>query len=168
MCSSDLNSKVGDVVLDPFGGTMTTGAVAKRMGRNYIMIEQNETYCKEGQKRLDKIRENIGDIELASFDVKPPRVTFQEMIQAGYFKVREKLFYAGQPYFFLMEDGKIIRENESPTDIHTAIARVRQSPSNRLNGWEYWLVMRDDKLVQINEIRQKYIQEVKSGQHNCV
>ncbi|MBR6160094.1 MAG: site-specific DNA-methyltransferase, partial [Lachnospiraceae bacterium] len=43
-----ISSKPGDVVLDPFGGTMTTAVVAKRLGRKYIMIEKDENYCRYG------------------------------------------------------------------------------------------------------------------------
>ena len=156
-----LNSKVGDIVLDPFGGTMTTAAVAKRMGRQYVAIESSSKYCEYGQKRLDAIVESIGDIERAIFDNKPPKVTFEEMIQAGYFKLKEKLYYNGQPYFFLLENGKIIRDNELPTDIHSAIAKVKKSAADRLNGWNYWAVNRDNNFVVIDNIRQQYIKEVK-------
>ena len=48
-------SCVGDTILDPFGGTMTTAAAAKKLGRNYIMIEQNKKYCQFGEKRLSQI-----------------------------------------------------------------------------------------------------------------
>jgi site-specific DNA-methyltransferase (adenine-specific) len=157
-----LNSKIGDIVLDPFGGSMTTGAVAKRMGRRYIMIENNSGYCEFGQKRLDAVKEQIDDIARAAFDDKPPRVTFEEMINAGYFHTREKLYYNGKPYFFLMQDGKIIRENEEPVDIHSAIARVKNSPAGRLNGWDYWVVLRNGVFVPINDIRQKYLREIKN------
>ena len=156
-----LNSKFGDTVLDPFGGTMTTAAVAKRMGRKSIMIESNAEYCRYGQKRLAMVTEKIGDIELATFDIKPPRVTFEEMIEAGYFRINEELYYNGTAYFNLLPNGKIARENETPVDIHSAIGKIRNSPSGRLNGWDYWQVKRPNGLVSINDIRQKYIQEVK-------
>ena len=156
-----LNSKIGDVVLDPFGGTMTTAAVAKKMGRNYIMIEASERYCKYGRQRLDSISEEITDIELATFDSKPPKVSFEEMIQAGYFKIREKLYYNGQPFFFLTENGKIVREGEEPMDIHSGIARLKKSNADRLNGWNFWMVSRGGQLVLINDIRQQYLKEVK-------
>lgn len=84
------------------------------------------------------------------------------MIDAGYFQVREKLYYDGEPYFSLMKDGKIIREDEDPVDIHSAIARVKNSSADRLNGWDYWAVLRDGGFVPINDIRQKYLREMKN------
>ena len=50
-----ISSCKGDTILDPFGGTMTTAAAAKKLGRNYIMIEQNKKYCHFGEKRLSQI-----------------------------------------------------------------------------------------------------------------
>ncbi len=50
-----ISSCKGDTILDPFGGTMTTAAAAKKLGRNYIMIEQNKKYCQFGEKRLSQI-----------------------------------------------------------------------------------------------------------------
>ena len=48
-------SKVGDIVLDPFFGSGTTGEVAQRFGRNYIGIELNEDYKPLQQKRCAQI-----------------------------------------------------------------------------------------------------------------
>ncbi len=50
-----ISSDAEDTILDPFGGTMTTAAAAKKLGRNYIMIEQNQKYCQFGEKRLSQI-----------------------------------------------------------------------------------------------------------------
>lgn len=47
------SSNEGDLVLDPFAGSGTTGVVAKKLGRNYINIEQNPLYCAWGEKRLE-------------------------------------------------------------------------------------------------------------------
>ena len=65
-----LFTKKSDLVLDPFGGTMTTGAVAKKMGRNFTMIERDEKYVKYGQIRLDNTNAEVGDVENAVFDIK--------------------------------------------------------------------------------------------------
>ncbi len=156
-----INTKIGDTVFDPFGGTMTTAAVAKRMGRKYICIDNNETYCDYGKKRIDCITPNIGDIELATFDNKPPRVTFSEMIDAGYFTEKELLYYEGIPYLRLTKDGKGENNNLETVDIHSGIAKIKNTKSKRLNGWKYWEVKRDNVFVCIDNIRQKYLREIK-------
>ena len=85
-----LFTKKSDLVLDPFGGTMTTGAVAKKMGRNFTMIERDEKYVKYGQIRLDNTNAEVGDVENAVFDIKPIKVTMKEMVEAGYYQVGEE------------------------------------------------------------------------------
>jgi site-specific DNA-methyltransferase (adenine-specific) len=154
-----LNSQIGDIVLDPFGGTMTTGVVAKRMGRKYIMIEEHKNYCEFGQKRLNATTEVIGDIEKATFDNKMPKVSLTEMIKANYFFEGEYLYYQNKPYGNLLLDGKMYRIDMSVMDIHTAIAKVKKSFADRLNGWDYWEVKREDEFIPINEIRQDYIKK---------
>lgn len=52
------SSNEGDVVLDPFAGSGTTGVVAKKLGRNFINIEQNPLYCAWGEKRLKDAEED--------------------------------------------------------------------------------------------------------------
>ena len=116
-----INSKIGDIVLDPFGGTMTTCAVAKRMGRKYIGIDSNPTYCEYGEKRVSSTKEVIGDIEKAVFDIKPPRVSLTEMIEAKYFQEGEYLYYQNKPYGNLLLDGKMYRTNMEVMDIQTLI-----------------------------------------------
>ena len=49
-----ISSKAGDIVLDPFGGTFTTAAIAKRLGRSYISYDMDETYCEYGRKRIEQ------------------------------------------------------------------------------------------------------------------
>ena len=157
-----ISSKPGDIVLDPFGGTMTTGAVAKRMGRKYICIERDEKYCEYGQMRLDTIIPVIGDIENAVFDIKPPKVTFAEMIQANYFHEGEEMYYNGIPYFYLTKKGKLIKDGEEEVDIHSSIATIKGTKAKRLNGWDYWQVKRENNFVLIDDIRKQYLREVKN------
>lgn len=51
----DYLTNKGDIVLDPFAGSCTTAVVAKKLGRNYIMIEISPEYCEVGRRRLEKI-----------------------------------------------------------------------------------------------------------------
>jgi site-specific DNA-methyltransferase (adenine-specific) len=156
-----INSKINDIVLDPFGGTMTTGAVAKRMGRKYICIERDEKYCRFGQERINSVTPTIGDIEKATFDIRPPRVTFEEMIEAGYFNAGEKMFFNQKPYFFLTDKGKLTRPNYDEIDIHSAIAEIKGTKAKRLNGWDYWMVERNGELISIDAIRKQFLKDVK-------
>ena len=157
-----INSKINDIVFDPFGGTMTTAVMAKRMGRQYLTIERDKNYCQYGQKRLENTNVIIGNIEKAIYDTKPPRVTFEEMINNGYFTAGEKMYFQGKPYYYLTKEGKLFRESvENTIDIHSGIAKVKKSNAKRLNGWDYWEVERDGYLVLIDTIRKKYLKEVK-------
>lgn len=156
-----ISSKLGDIVLDPFGGTMTTGAIAKKMGRKYICIEKDKKYCDYGEQRLNNVIPVIGDIEKASFDIKPPKVTFAEMIENGYFTAGEKMYYNEKPYFFLTAKGKLHRDGCEDVDIHSAIAKIKESKAKRLNGWDYWSVKRDNLFIPIDNIRKQYLREVK-------
>ena len=151
-----ISSNIGDLVFDPFGGTMTTAAVAKRMGRHYLTIEKELEYCQYGERRLSSITPVIGDIEKAVYDEKPLRVTMREMIAAGYFIAGEtfylKDFTEGgklQPDGKLLYDGRIM-------DMHSCAALVKGSRAKRLNGFKVWYVLRNDGLVNIDAVRESY------------
>lgn len=151
-----ISSKIGDLVLDPFGGTMTTAAVAKRLGRNYIMIEREEKYCYYGKKRLESIEPEINDIALAKYDEKPIKVTMEEMIEKGFFKVGEKFYLKDmKEEAVLTNKGKLIYKGIE-MDMHTCAAIAKGGKAKKLNGFDFWYVLRDDKLKSINEIREEY------------
>jgi len=157
-----ISSEIGDLVLDPFGGTMTTGALAKRMGRDYIMIEREEKYCSYGQDRLDRELPVIGDIEKAVYDIKPIKVNMREMIEAGYFHINEKFVMKGiDDYGLLQDDGKL-QFNDKMFDMHTLAAKVRNVKADRLNGFDYWYVIRDNELKSISDIREEFRKNKKS------
>lgn len=86
-----ISSRLGDLVLDPFGGTMNTAAMAKLLGRNFIMIEQNEIYIDYAKSRIENIKFIDDDIANAKFDIKPQKASMIDMIKAGFLK-REKSF----------------------------------------------------------------------------
>ena len=151
-----MTSSVGDVVFDPFGGTMTTGAVAKRLGRHYIMSERDSKYVEYGKRRLDSVQPTLDDIALAKFDEKPMRVTVPEMIADGFFVNGEKMFMDGvDGYVTLQPDGKV-EWNGVVSDMHSTAAKMRGVKANRINGFDYWSVIRNGKLKRINEVRDEY------------
>ena len=151
-----ISSKKGDIVLDPFGGTMTTGAAAKKLGRNYIMIERDERYCRFGEERLEQVVFEDSDIARAVFDEKPKKVSMPDMIKDGYFHVKEWFYFKnGEKIATLCENGKLLYQGEK-IDMHTCCALARNVKAKRLNGFDYWYVMRDTQLVPIDRIREEY------------
>ena len=150
------SSKIGDTVLDPFGGTMTTGAVAERLGRNSIMIERDARYCEYGERRLAAVTFEDSDIARATYDVKPVRVTVPEMIEHGFFTVGESFcFRDGIEVATLQADGKLLWNGQA-IDMHSCAAKARGAKAKRLNGFDYWYVIRDGNPKSIKEIREEY------------
>lgn len=158
-----ISSKMGDVVLDPFGGTMTTGVAAKKLGRQYIMIERDPEYCKYGEKRLaDTVFEDSA-IARADYDKKPLKVTMPEMIEARYFIENEDFYFrTGDAVAKLLKDGKLKYEDQI-LDMHSCAAIARGVKANRLNGFDYWYVIRDEKKVSIADVREQYRESKKQG-----
>ena len=143
-------SKQKDIVLDPFMGIGTTAAVAKRLGRNYIGIEREEKYFNLAKKRVEN--EKVLDTPLYRniLDIKPPKVKITDMIEKGYFKKNENFLDKNEKFSFkLDENGKLEKHS-----IHKLSAKLQNKIN--FNGWEYWYVKRDDKLISINEIRKEY------------
>ncbi|MBR8461828.1 site-specific DNA-methyltransferase [Campylobacter sp. faydin G-105] len=151
-----ISSKIGDVVLDPFGGTMTTATIAKRLGREYISIEQDEKYVKFGFNRVEKETFIDNDIARAKFDIKPPKVSMSEMIDADFFRINEKFYLKNSDFIAILNnDGRLTYKGEI-YDMHTLSAKLKNSKSDRLNGFKFWCVMRENRLVLIDKIRENY------------
>lgn len=156
-----ISSKKGDLILDPFGGTMTTGAAAKKLGRNYIMIEKDTQYCKYGEERLNNVTFVDSDLVNAKFDEKPKRVKVSEMIKNKYLIEGEWFsFKDGKPVAKLLENGKLLFDGEE-IDMHSCAAKARNVKASRLNGFDYWYVMRNEVLVSIFDIREQYRDSLK-------
>ncbi|MFC6276941.1 DNA-methyltransferase [Psittacicella hinzii] len=155
-----ISSKKGDVVLDPFGGTMTTGAAAKKLGRNYIMIERDPTYCGYGKTRLEQISYEDSDIANAVYDIKPKKVSMNEMIENQYFFVDEWFYLKdGNPAAQLTANGQLNYQGQI-IDMHTCVALAKKVKANKLNGFDHWYVMRDGELTSINSIREQYRENI--------
>lgn len=151
-----ISSKIGDIVLDPFGGTMTTAAMAKKLGRNYISFEQNPLYIHYGQRRVDSIMFEDTPIARAELDKKPLRVSLSEMIEKGFLQAGEGIYLKNTALqAALTSDGKLDFEGKM-YDIHTLAAQLRKAKAERLNGFMYWEVVRGEKRILLNDIREHY------------
>ena len=151
-----ISSNIDDLILDPFAGTMTTAAAAKKLGRKFIMIEKNKLYCEYASKRLEQINFYDNEISRAKFDIKPQKADFKKIIDSGFLKVGENFsFKDGKPIAKLLQNGKLSFENQI-LDIHTCAAIAKSSKAKRLNGFDYWCVIRNGKIIPISEIREQY------------
>ena len=85
-------SNPGDVVLDPFMGSGTTGAVAKKLGRNFIGIEKEDFYIKIANERIKKVKQIDDELLLYTIEEKKPKVPFGNLIEAGFIKIGDFLY----------------------------------------------------------------------------
>ena len=148
------SSRPGDVVLDPFFGTGTTGAVAKRLGRNYIGIENSKEYIKVAEKRIKETEVELDDINQLKMEVKPPKVTMQQLILSGALKIDGTLYNKkGEKICHILENGHVYDSN-SKLSIHKMSAKHLGLTNN--NGWDYFYIKRGKVLKPIDELRYEY------------
>lgn len=153
----------GDVVLDPFFGTGTTGAVAKMLGRDFIGIEREETYRKVAAERLARVRKfDASALEITGSKRNEPRVPFGQVVERGMLRPGEALFSIGNRFKVTVRaDGTLIG-NDVKGSIHQVGAHLEGAPS--CNGWTYWHFKRDGKMVPIDILRQQIRAEMEADQ----
>jgi modification methylase len=153
------SSKPGDIVLDPFFGTGTTGAVARRLGRHWIGIEQNAEYIAVARERIAAIEPGSGD-EIATTQEKnaAPRVPFGNLIERGLLKPGEVLFDARRRWTAKVRPDGTLISADAKGSIHQVAAEVQGAPS--CNGWEFWFVDRKGQPVPIEHFRQQIRNEM--------
>ena len=150
-----LFTKKGDLILDPFGGTMTTAAVAKKCGRNYTMIERDEKYVYYGQMRINTIVPEIGDIENAVFDQKGDKVAVKDMVNNKYLILGEDLIHKNGKSAKLVDPSGKLKYDGVVASMHEVAAKM-MNKKHRVNGFDYFFVKRKGNLVSINTIRDNY------------
>ncbi|GAA2958318.1 LlaDCHIB [Ligilactobacillus murinus DSM 20452 = NBRC 14221] len=152
------SSSEGDLILDPFMGSGTTGAMAKRLGRNFFGIERDEHYRDFALKRISSEITIQDDFTKATFDIKPPRVRFWDLIEANYISKDELIYFKKSD-----KVAKISTKKELEFDgEHYGISKlggILEGKSTNANGWIVWFVKRDNKYVSLDEIRRKYRQK---------
>ncbi len=144
----------GDVVLDPFFGTGTTGAVAKMLGRDFIGIEREAAYRAAAEKRLTKVRRfDKAALEVSASKRAEPRIPFGQLIERGMLRPGEELHSMnGRHKAKLRADGTLVGDDVKGS-IHQVGAALEGAPS--CNGWTYWCIRREGKQVPIDVFRQQ-------------
>lgn len=153
------SSKVGDIVLDPFFGTGTTGAVAKKMGRHFVGIEKDINYVNGALERLKQV-EKMADCALEyTLKKKIQRIPFGSIIERGMLKPGDVLSdVKGQHFATIRADGSVKGENMEGS-IHQVGAAAQNTAA--CNGWEYWYYHDKNKgLICIDSLREQVRMEL--------
>jgi len=155
-------SQPGEVVLDPFFGTGTTGAVARKLHRRWIGIELEERYIEIARARLEAIQPE--PLEASVFELGKPRkrrsqLRFGSLLENGLLMPGQALYFRGDRMqkALLRPDGKLVGEGFEGT-IHQAGRQL--SGGSPCNGWEHWYYEQPDgALHPIDELRQALIKQ---------
>ena len=149
----------GDIVLDPFFGTGTTGAVARMLGRNFIGIEREDAYRKIAQARIDRVRPFEREaIEVSTSKRAEPRVPFGQLVERGMLRPGEVLVSPSGKAAKIRADGTLIADTARGS-IHQVGAALEGAPS--CNGWTYWHFRHEGKHAPIDVLRQQIRAEMR-------
>ena len=145
----------GDVILDPFFGTGTTGAVAKLLGRNFIGLERDADYIDVATRRIANVRAlGAEDIEVQTSKKSEPRVPFGALVEHGLVRPGDRLFCPQNRHVARVRADGSLANGEATGSIHRMGAHVQNAPS--CNGWTFWHFKSDQGLAPIDLLRRKF------------
>jgi modification methylase len=145
-------SNAGDLVLDPFFGSGTTGAVAKRLRRDYLGLERERAYAEAAKARIAAIQP-LDEEAVATTPSKrsEPRIAFASLVEAGLIAPGAVLMDAKRRHSALVRADGALSVGGVIGSIHKIGALVQGLPA--CNGWTFWHSKRDGELAPIDELR---------------
>ena len=148
------STQPGDLVVDPFFGVGTTGAVAKRLGRRFVGIERDEGYAALAKGRIDRVVAAApGDLDVTGSKKSEPRVPFGQIVEAGLLNAGDILWCPkGRSSARVRADGSVAIGTVAGS-IHKMGALAGEQPA--CNGWTYWHFKTDAGLAPIDTLRAK-------------
>ncbi len=155
-------SNPGDVVLDPFFGTGTTGAVAKLLGRHFIGLERESHYIEHAQARINGVTPlDAAALEAMRSKRAETRIPFGMVVERGLIKPGTKLVCPRKKFAARVRaDGSLSSDGETGS-IHKIAAHVQGLQA--CNGWTYWQAPVKKDFVPIDIYRQKLRAEIGAG-----
>jgi modification methylase len=145
-------SNAGDLVLDPFFGSGTTGAVARRLHRSFIGLERDQTYADAAHARIEAVEPLPAEaIALAPTRRSEPRVAFASVIEAGLIRPGEHLVDSRRRHAALVRADGSVTLGPAIGSIHKIGALAQGLPA--CNGWTFWHVERAGALTVIDDMR---------------
>ncbi|NIJ37057.1 modification methylase [Sphingopyxis panaciterrae] len=150
-------SNPGDVILDPFFGTGTTGAVAKRLGRHFIGIEREDDYIAAAKERIEMaLPLDESAVKTMMAPKAATRVAFGTLVECGMIAPGTVLTDTKRRWKAKVRvDGSLECEGQPAGSIHKVGAGVQGTPS--CNGWTFWHVDTGKELRVIDAVRQDWL-----------
>jgi len=148
------STRPGDVILDPFFGVGTTGAVAKRLGRHFIGIERESEYADAAKKRIASVNPaTAAELDVMGSKKSEPRVPFGQIVEAGLLRPGDLIWCPkGERAARVRADGSLA-VGDLVGSIHKMGAILQSQPA--CNGWTYWHFKSDKGLAPIDVLRAK-------------
>ncbi len=146
----------GDVVLDPFFGTGTTGAVARRLGREWIGCERESAYREAALERIE-LALPLDESALTTMQSArtAPKVAFGTLIETGWIAPGTQLFDKKRRLAASVRaDGSLVADSDTGS-IHGLGAKLQGAPS--CNGWTFWHLEHEGQVKPLDAIRQLYL-----------
>jgi len=146
------SSKPGDVVLDPFFGSGTTGAVAKRLGRSFIGIEREPDYIEAATRRIARVAPlDKSALTVLTGRKAEPRVAFSVLIDSGLLAPGATLHCARRRHSATVRADGTLASGDHAGSIHRVGALVQGLDA--CNGWTFWHIDRGGGFEPIDALR---------------
>ncbi|MHA1158941.1 MAG: site-specific DNA-methyltransferase [Alphaproteobacteria bacterium] len=154
-------TRPGDTVLDPFFGTGTTGAVAKRLGRHFVGVERESDYIAAARERIAAVTPLAApSLEVSAGKRAEPRVPFGSLIELGLITPGAILTDARQRHTAEVRADGSVKSGEHVGSIHKVGALVQGLDA--CNGWTYWHTGGEGAAAPIDELRMVVRQQMKA------
>lgn len=146
------SSKPGDVILDPFFGSGTTGAVAKRLGRHFVGVEREQAYIDAAQARIDAVETApAAALELLKGKRSEPRIPFGTLLERGLIVPGAVLTDSRGRHQARVRADASLESGPLMGSIHRVGALVQGFDA--CNGWTFWHVHHNGRLTSIDDLR---------------
>ena len=150
-------SNPGDLVLDPFMGSGTTAAVAKKLGRNFMGVEKESVYIAIANERIKKVKQLDEALLSYAIEEKKPKVPFGNLIEVGLIEAGDFLYSKDKKYKAKILANATLEWGHEAGSIHKLSASILGKTSN--NGWTFWHAPYKNGWVLLDELRNQYIKK---------
>ena len=150
------SSSEGDLILDPFSGSGTTCAVAKKLNRKSVGIEKEEKYVKISKKRLGNINQSsFKHLRIIEPEKKSiARVSMEQLVKSKYIQESQTIYTRDKKHSAVVLSDGSIKNGIGSGSIHKIGAMIKETEG--CNGWMFWYYENQGKLTLIDEYRKNY------------